>query len=210
ELAARLGEEAYRPFDLARGPLLRISLLRAGRSRILLVAAHHVITDLWSLSVALRDLQALYAAELGLGPAVTAPPPHPAEFVRWQASRLASNIGERQFDFWRGQLAGDLPALDLPVDRPRPPGQTFRGGVRTFDLEPALADAVRARARAQDVTLYTLLLAAYQAFLGRISGQPVVRVGSPASGRTAAQFAGLVAYLVNPVVLRADLAQDPS
>ena len=208
-LADRLAEQAYQPFPLAEGPLFRLALLRTADSHILLVSAHHAIADLWSLSVVLRDLQALYAAQLGLPGGCEAAAPHPSEFVRWQEQLVGSGAGESQFKFWLGQIAGEIPALDLPADRARPPAQTFAGAARTLRLDPALAGSLRDLARSRGITLYTLLLAAYQAFLGRITGQTLVQVGSPASGRTLPRFSGLVAYLVNTVVLRADLSEDP-
>jgi amino acid adenylation domain-containing protein/non-ribosomal peptide synthase protein (TIGR01720 family) len=209
ELSLRLEEEAGRPFHFGEGPLFRLSLLRAGGERLLLLSAHHAIADLWSLSVALGDLTALYAAELGQAPPPALRPPHPAEFVRWQERWMGSEAGGRQLEFWRRRLAGGGPALQLPSDRPRPPAQSFAGAARTLRIEPALAASLRRLARSEGITLYTLLLAAYQAFLVRVTGQPSVRVGSPASGRTLPRFSNLVAYLVNAVVLPADLSSDP-
>ncbi len=209
-LPARLAGEAYAPFNLAEGPLFRASLLRDGGSRILLISCHHLIADLWSLSVVLRDLRELYAAALGLEEPPAPSGVHPAEFVRWQAQKIDSPSGRRQLEHWRGVLSGNLPALELPADRPRPASQTFAGGARTLELDPDLTAALRRLAREKGVTLYTLLVAAYQALLHRLTGQRVILVGSPASGRTLPRFEGLVAYLVNTVVLRAEFAGDPT
>jgi amino acid adenylation domain-containing protein/non-ribosomal peptide synthase protein (TIGR01720 family) len=209
-LAGRLGEEAYKPFDFAHGPLFRMALLRTPDFPVLLVSCHHGTADLWSLSLVLGDLQALYAAALRLREAPPKSAPHPADFVRWQAEVMGGPAGERQLEFWRARLAGDFPALDLPADRPRPALQTFAGGAHTFPLPANLTTALRRLARAKGVTLYTLLLAAYQVFLHRLTGQERVLVGSPASGRTQPRFAELVACLVNTVVLRADFSDDPA
>lgn len=208
--AAGLAERAFAPFDLSRGPLFRLCLLDAGPTKVLLVAAHHAVADLWSLSLVLRDLQALYAAERGDGDPPGARPPHPAEKVRRELHLLGSERGEAQVVFWRERLARQAAPLDLPSDRPRPKVQTYRGGVRAHRLDPGLAHAARALARSRGVTLFALLLAAYEAFLARITGAADFQVGVPASGRTEARFASLVAYLVNPVVVRADVADDPS
>ncbi len=210
DLPSRLADEACRPFDLERGPLLRVSLLRTDRGLILLLAAHHLVADLWSLSVALSDLQALYAAEVGAGPAPVAPAPHPAAYVLRQGALIDGPEGERQLAFWRERLAGEPPALDLPADRPRPAVQTFRGGARTLHIEASLAGALRGLARSRGVTLYMLLLAAYQAYLRRVTGQDDLLIGSPVSGRASPDLAGLVGYLINTVVLRADLSNDPT
>jgi len=209
-LAARLGEEAYQPFDFANGPLFRMTLLRAPDFPVLLVACHHGTADLWSLSLVLEDLQALYAAALGLREAPPKSTPHPADFVRWQMGVMGSPAGERQLEFWHERLSEDFPALDLPADRPRPALQSFAGGALTFLLPSNLTIALRRLARDQGVTLYTLLLAAYQVFLHRLTGQQRLRVGSPVSGRTQPGFAELVACLVNTVVLRADFSGDPA
>jgi amino acid adenylation domain-containing protein/non-ribosomal peptide synthase protein (TIGR01720 family) len=209
-LADQLGEEAYKPFDFANGPLFRMALLRAPDFPVLMVACHHGTADLWSLSLVLADLQALYAAALGLREAPPKSAPHPADFVRWQAGLMGGPAGVQQLEFWRERLAGDYPALDLPIDRPRPAAQTFAGGALTFPLPSNLTTALRGLARDRGVTLYTLLLAAYQVFLHRLTGQAEVRVGSPASGRTHPKFAELVACLVNTVVLRADFSGDPA
>ncbi|MFN8178108.1 MAG: non-ribosomal peptide synthase/polyketide synthase [bacterium] len=209
-LAARLADDAYRPFDLRRGPLFRVRLYRAGADRILLLSAHHSVVDLWSLSVVLRDLQSLYAAERrGERPALP-PAPHPSEHVAWQEELVGGEPGRALVELWRGELAGEIPALDLPADRPRPALQSFDGDVRTFRLDCALTAALRDFARSRGVTTYAVLLAAFQAYLSRVTGQRDVVVGAPAAGRTQARFADLVAFLVNPVVLRADLRDDPS
>ena len=209
ELSQTLADIAHAPFDLERGPLFKLSLLRAGDERVLLVCAHHAVADLWSLSLVLHDLQASYASRTAGAPPLDAAP-HPEAFLRWQAELLDGAVGQRQLAYWREQLSGEIPTLDLPTDRPRPLAHSFRGGVRTLALDPSLSRALRALARERGVTLFTLLLAGYQAFLTRITGQAEVLVGVPASGRTAPGFAGLVAYLVNAVVLRADLAADPT
>ncbi|MGH9867322.1 MAG: non-ribosomal peptide synthase/polyketide synthase, partial [Candidatus Polarisedimenticolia bacterium] len=210
-MASRLADEAHRPFDLERGPLVRVTLFDAGdQERILLIAAHHAVADLWSLSVVLRDLQAAYGAALDSSPAPSGPAPHPFAFVRWQQQLVEGLEGDRQLRFWLDRLGGDLPPLELPADRVRPAAQTFRGGARTARLAPATVAAARRMARARGVSLYTVLLSAWQALLGRVTPHEEILIGSPAAGRTRAGFSDLVAYLVNTVVLRCDLRGDPA
>ncbi|HYP26892.1 MAG TPA: amino acid adenylation domain-containing protein [Blastocatellia bacterium] len=208
----RLIEEAHRPFDLQQGPLLRITLFtRAAREHILLLVAHHIAVDFWSLGVLLRELAMLYEAEKGGASAALAPLTlQYTDYVRWQAEMLRGPEGERLWAYWRGQLAGELPTLNLPTDRPRPSVQTYRGASQSFKLGRGLTDELKALARAHNATLYTVLLAAFQVLLHRYSGEEDILVGSPTAGRARAEFRDIVGYFVNPVVLRADLSGDPA
>ena len=197
-VAARLAGLAYRPFELAAGPLLRAALVSWGERRLLLLAVHHIVADLTSLEILLRELAAVATgAALPPPPALTY-----ADYVRWQAELLAGPEGERLWAFWRGELAGDLPRQALPTDRPRPAVQTFRGEVRGRALAPELAGGLRRLARERGATLFATALAGFQALLHRWTGQEETLVGSPAAGRTAPGLSAVVGYFVNPVVLR--------
>ncbi|MFN8546786.1 MAG: amino acid adenylation domain-containing protein [Candidatus Eisenbacteria bacterium] len=209
-LSARLADLALRPFDLERGPLARFGLYRVGREWILLLSIHHLIADLWSLSVLLKDLTSAYQGGGGAEIRVEEMPPHPSEFVSWQSGLLEGSEGESLIRALRQELGGEAPATSLPTDRSRPPGQTFRGGLLRFDLAPATASALRDLAKARGVTLYALLLAAFQLLVARLSGEREVWIGAPAAGRTRARFRDLVAYLVNPIVVRGDFSADPT
>src|SRR6185295_11857826 len=144
ELRARLEGEAWRPFDLAAGPLLRAQIYeRENGERVLLFAVHHLVCDFRSLAVAARELGALYLQETGGPPAALgAPVLQYTDFVRWQSDLLAGPRGERLWDYWRDELAG-VRDLDLPVDRPRPPIQTWRGVARTAELPADLVAALQ-------------------------------------------------------------------
>ncbi|HYG63154.1 MAG TPA: amino acid adenylation domain-containing protein, partial [Thermoanaerobaculia bacterium] len=211
-LAERLGDEAWRPFDLTAGPLLRLRLFtRPAGPSVLLLAVHHIVADFGSLAVMSRELGALYRQETG-GPAAALPPLalRYADFVRWQEERLSGPRGRILWDYWRHRLAGPPPDLDLPADRLRPPVQTYRGGARALGLPRALAEGARSLARDQGSTLFATLLALWQAQLGRYAGQEDFTVGSPMAGRGAPELQGLVGYFVNPVALRAGLAGEPT
>ncbi|HEY0556339.1 MAG TPA: condensation domain-containing protein, partial [Thermoanaerobaculia bacterium] len=204
ELARRLAAEAWRPFALERGPLLRARVFLGpdGATTILLVV-HHIVADFASLAVMARDLAALYRGE--------APAPLPlryTDFVRWQAETLAGARGERLWAYWRHQLAG-VRDLDLPVDHPRPPVQTWRGDARTLALPPELAAGLRGLASGRRATLFMALLAAFQTQLARYSGQEAFATGSPVAGRPLPELAGLVGYFVNTLPLRADFSGAP-
>jgi amino acid adenylation domain-containing protein len=204
-LEEALAREAWRPFDLETGPLLRASLLRRpGEDRLVLVV-HHVAADLWSVAILWRDLGALLAGH----PLRPAPAATYADFVAAQEELLAGPRGDALRAFWLRALAGAPPVLELPFDRPRPAVQSFRGADETARLGAPLSEALAALARAEGATLYQVLLAAFQTLLGRYSGQDDFVLGSPAAGRTSTALARVVGYFVNPLPLRADLAGDP-
>jgi amino acid adenylation domain-containing protein len=210
-LRARLEEEAERPFDLARGPLLRVALFRrsaAGPAAgdLLLLAVHHIVADFWSLGVLLGELGSLLRGE----PLPPAPAVSYLDFTRWQAERLAGPEGERLWSYWSAALPPRAPPIELPTDRPRPPLQSFRGGSRSLWLDRDLALGVQALGNRAGATPFMTLLAAFLALLHRTGGQEELRVGTPAAGRGAPELEGLVGYLVNPVVLRGDLGGGPT
>ncbi|HWS53533.1 MAG TPA: condensation domain-containing protein, partial [Pyrinomonadaceae bacterium] len=211
-LRERLAEEAHAPFDLERGPLMRVSLYtRAEDEHLLLLVVHHIVADFWSLAVLVEELGRLYEAERG-GPATPPPPPafRYADYVRWQDAMLRGAEGERLRAYWLEKLSGGLPVLNLPTDRPRPPLQTFRGARVPLRLDAALTRRLKTLGRERGATLYMTLLAGLQALLHRHTGQKDFLVGSPTSGRNRADFEGVVGYFINPVVVRADLSRDPT
>ena len=211
-LDERLTDLAHRPFDLESGPLLRVAVFtRLAQEHMVLLVMHHIISDFWSLAVLLDELRVLYPAEkrgtrLELEPLKL----NYADFVRWQSEMLASQEGERLWSYWKNHLAGDLPTLDLPTDRPRPPVQTYRGASHPFRLEAQLARELKQLGRSQGATLFMTLLAGFQALLHRYTGQEDMLTGSLMAGRDSAELAGLVGYFVNPLVLRADLSGLPT
>jgi len=212
ELQRRLAAAAYRPFDLAGSGALRVTVFRrSSREQVLLLAVHHLVADLWSLAILVADLGALYAAETGAAPP---PPPAPAasygDHVRRQAALLDGPRGARLWEAWRERLAGELPVLELPLDHPRPALQTYRGAIHRLVLPPPEAAALRAAARAGEVTPFALLLAAFQTLLHRYSGQQEILVGTPTAGRGAAGLREVVGCFVNPVPLRASFAGAPA
>ncbi|HYG61232.1 MAG TPA: amino acid adenylation domain-containing protein, partial [Thermoanaerobaculia bacterium] len=209
--ARRLAEEeAGRPFDLERGPVLRTTLLRLGAAHhALLLDIHHIASDGWSMGVMTREIAPLYAAA-----ADRRPSPLPqlavqyADFAVWQRRWLSGDVLERQLAYWRDKLAG-LPVLELPTDWPRPAEPTFRGVTFSHPLGAALTREARSRARQQDATLFMVLLAAFQALLERYTGQPDFAVGAPIANRNRAEVEPLIGFFVNSLVLRGDLTGDP-
>ena len=212
EVRALLAAEAFRPFDLERGPLVRARLWEVSPDRrVLLFAVHHIAADFTSAAVLLRDLGRLYGQETGGEPAGLPPVPAGwADYARWQERRLSGAAGERSWAYWRERLASPLPVLALPADRPRPPVLSDRGGAVALRLGQEAAGRLREVGRGSGATLFSVLLAAYQTLLGRYTGQEDLLVGAPAAGRTRREWAELVGYLVQPVALRADLSGDPT
>jgi amino acid adenylation domain-containing protein len=207
----RMVEEIYRPFDLEQGPLMRVNLFtRSTQDHILLLMLHHIVTDMWSLAMLIYETSLLYQAEKTGVPARVKPfRAQFADHVRWEAEMLAAFEGERLWAYWQEQLAGELPVLNLPTDRPRPSVQTDRGSAQSVQFSAELTQSLKALAQARGATLYMIVLAAFQVLLYRYTGQEDILVGSP-KARRRREMARVMGYFVNPVVLRADLAGDPS
>ena len=208
DLAQQISEEANRPFNLEQAPLLRAHLFqRSASDFILLLVMHHIATDFWSLAILAEELSALYPAECS-NRSVVLPAPRALynDFTRWQIEMLKGPRGEQLRAYWQQQLAGELPALHLPTDRPRPAVQTYHGNVHVTHLTAALTTQLKALSRQTGVTLNMLLLAAFQTLLYRYTGQDDFCVGSLAAGRTQADWAETVGYFVNPIVLRARIS----
>lgn len=211
DLNQYLIECSHRPFDLHSGPLIRVRLYRRGvREHILLLTAHHIIVDFWSLVVLLDELQKVYSALKAHQP-VCLPPldAQPSDYVDWQAELLAGPSGERLWEYWEKELACAPSISSLPSDRPRPAAQSFRGAVTIHRWDIELIEKLRRLARSQEATSFMLLLAAFQVLLHRYTGQEDILVGSSVTGRSRPEFAGTVGYFVNQLPLRANLSGNP-
>ncbi len=211
-LSERLVQETQRPFDLEHGPLLRVHLFRRSpQDHILLIVLHHLTADLWSLAELVRELAALYSAEKAGTPLLRPMPVlQYTDFVRWQAEMLTGPRGEELRTYWLEQLDRAQPTLNLLTDRPRPPIQTYRGESHRFRLNRDLTRRLKDLAIANNATLYMTLLASFQTLLYRYTGQEDILVGSPTASRSHAQFADIVGYLANPIVLRGNLSENPT
>ncbi|TMC19815.1 MAG: hypothetical protein E6J34_14610, partial [Chloroflexi bacterium] len=208
----RLLAQSNRPIDLRNGPILRFLLYRyADGDHILGLIVHHIAVDFWALELLLHELSLLYAVEkTGL---VSSLPPvqwQNADYVRWQQAMLDSQEGEEHWRYWQDVLAGELPMLNLPTDRPRPPVQTYEGALHSVPFSADLTQRLRAVAHETQVTLFTLVLTAYQVLLHRYTQQDDIVVATPALGRTRSEWKRVIGYLANPVVVRARFAHDIS
>ncbi len=205
-------EEIQRPFDLARGPLIRASLLRLGeQEHVVLLLLHHIITDGWSNGILLRELATLYAA-FSSGKPLPLPelPIQYADYALWQREWLQGEALQSLLAYWKQQLGDEPPVLKLPTDRPRPAIQSFRGARHSFALPKPLTQAIEALSRQEGVTLFMTLLAAFKALLFRYTGQDDLLVGSTMANRTRREVEDLIGYFVNTIVLRTNLAGNPS
>ena len=199
------------PFELARGPLLRASLLRlADDEHWFLLTLHHIVTDGRSSAVLGRELSALYNAHR-----LNAPSPLPklplqyADYAVWQREFLHGAVLERQLAYWKPVLA-ELPVQDLPTDRARPAQADSRGGWLSFEIDATLTRRLRELGRREGATLFMTLLAAFTVLLHRYSGQDDVVVGVPADGRTRPEFERLIGFFVNTLALRVDMRGVPA
>nr|QEO74785.1 AMP-dependent synthetase and ligase [uncultured bacterium] len=203
ELMSALQAEAYLPFNLERGPVFKAVLFKgAAEGDVLLLVVHHIVFDGWSLWVLLDELATLYAAQLKNVPAVLPDiNVQYGDFVRWQSELLAGREAERLWDYWRRELEGELPVLSLPIFKERPAVQTFRGASHMFVLNERLIERLRALAKEEGATLYTVLLAVFQVLLHRYTGQDHLTVGSPTSSRSRNDFERVVGCFFNAMVL---------
>ncbi|MEP7336399.1 MAG: amino acid adenylation domain-containing protein, partial [Acidobacteriota bacterium] len=204
ELQERFNAEAHRPFDLECDPLARVLLFKhaPGGDRLLLVA-HHIVIDFWSLGILARDIGLAYQAARLSQPIKLAPPPMDyREYVRQQNESLSGSEGNDLLAFWQRELAGELPALDLPIDRPRPPVKSFNGATEVFHLSSELASSLKQIGEVNQATPFMAVLAAFQALLHRYTRQRDLPVGVMSAGRNRADLGGIVGYFVNPLVIR--------
>ncbi|HEY7574850.1 MAG TPA: condensation domain-containing protein, partial [Thermoanaerobaculia bacterium] len=204
--------EASEPFDLGRPPLLRARVLRLDpEEHWLLLTMHHIVSDDWSMGVLYRELEELYGAfRSGRAPALPDLPIQYADYAAWQARWLTGDTLAAQLSYWKESLSGELPALDLPTDRPRPPSPSYRGADVRRVLPPRLSERVEALSRRENATLFMTLLAAFQVLLSRYCGQTDIPVGTPIAGRHRRETEDLIGFFVNTLVLRADLSDDPA
>src|SRR6185503_19663764 len=212
DLKEDLSRASQRPFELETGPLMRVELFtRTPDEPILLLTVHHLIGDFWSLVIMMEELGEWYASA-GEGIEATRPSQqlNYVDYVHWQTGMLAGPEGERLWSYWKAKLEGELPLLNLPVDRPHPSIQTHRGSSLIFRLAEPLSSSIKELVKSEGTTLYVYVRAAFQCLLHRYSGQDDILIGSPAAGRDRAELAEVVGYFANPVVMRTDFSGNPT
>jgi alpha-ketoglutarate-dependent taurine dioxygenase len=204
--------EARTPFDLARGPLLRVALVRtAPAEHLLLLTMHHIVSDGWSMNVLLKEVAALYDAfRRGRPSPLPELPIQYADFALWQRGWLAGAELQSRLDYWKARLAGAPPVLELPADRPRPAVMSYRGAALNFKIPHDLAAALRELSHREGVTLFILMLAAFKTLLSRYARQEDVVVGVDVANRGRVEVEPLVGFFINMLVMRSSLAGDPT
>lgn len=212
EVENSLTLEARIPFNLTQGPLLRARLLRfTDTQHILQLTFHHSIFDGWSLGIFFRELGTFYTAHItGKAPTLPALPIQYADFAVWQREWLQGKKLQQQFSYWKQQLSGALPILNLPTDRPRPPIQTSNGALYHFTFPRTLYTNIQRLAQQEGVSLFMLLLAAFEMLLYRYTGQTDISIGIPIANRTHSELEELIGFFSNTLVLRVDLSANPS
>jgi amino acid adenylation domain-containing protein len=205
-------EHAQRNFDLSRGPLLSVALMRlTSQEHIMLCAMHHIITDGWSTGVFVRELAALYSPfREGFPSELPELPVQYADFTLWQREWLQGEALDEQLTYWKNRLGQSLPTLELLADRSRPLTQSYRGRKQALALSPELTDALTAFSQREGVTLFMTLMSAFIAMLHEYTGQEDFVVGTDIANRTRSETEELIGFFVNQLVLRADVTGDPT
>ncbi|KEO82561.1 non-ribosomal peptide synthetase, partial [Tumebacillus flagellatus] len=204
--------EAERPFDLQVGPLIRAHLIQlAETEHVLVLNMHHIVSDGWSLQVLIREFVALYEAfAAGVPSPLPELPIQYRNYAAWQREWLQGDVLEEQMSYWKEQLGGELPVLQLPTDRPHPSAQTYRGAEESFTLPSELTQELQALSRRHGTTMFMTLLGAFQLLLSRYSGQEDISVGTPIAGRHHHDTEQLIGFFVNTLVMRTDLSGAPT
>jgi len=204
--------EGRHKFDLSQGPLVRISLFRKTEEEsVLLLNMHHIIGDGWSMGILTRELVELYNTySKGEEPSLPELPIQYSDYANWQREWLQGDVLERQLTYWKEQLEGDIPVLQLPFDRQRPPVQSYLGARETFVLTEELTSGLKALGQRRGSTLFMTLLAGFQTLLSRYTGQEDIAVGTPVAGRSRQETEGLIGCFINTLVMRTDLSGNPT
>jgi non-ribosomal peptide synthetase component F len=212
ELDRLVVRESQRPFELARGPLIRALLIRlSSEEHVLLLVLHHIVFDAWSAGVLIREFGEFYeSAAGGTSPSCPELPIQYADYALWETGRLRGDTLEGHRRYWKQQLSGGIPALQLPMDRPRPRMSSFRGAVRPLELTHELCGSIRALCRREGVTPFMTLLSAFLVLLHRFTEEDDIAVGSPVAQRSSAGTEALIGLFINTLVFRGDLSGDPS
>ncbi len=200
-------EEIARPFDLSNGPLLRVTVLRLSeQSHVLVLVMHHIISDGWSLGIFFQELAALYTGNSSLPPL----PLQYADFASWQRRSLNGEVLQTKINYWKKQLAGAPPLLELPTDYPRPSVQTFHGSSEEFQINQELTAKLKTLSQQSGTTLFMTLLAVFATLLSRYSRQEDIVIGSPIANRNQSELESLIGLFVNTLVLRTQIQGNPT
>lgn len=207
-----INQDATTPFNLGQGPLIRASLIKIKHDEyILLFTMHHIVSDGWSIGVFIREIIELYRSFTnGKTSMLPRLPIQYADFSLWQRKFLSGENLDKQLHYWQDTLLNVPPVLDLPLDRPRQPGDHHSGSSQALTIAPELSQALLSLSQKEGTTLFMTLLAAFQVLLGRYSNQDDICVGTPIANRNRAETTGLIGFFINTLVLRTDLSGNPT
>jgi amino acid adenylation domain-containing protein len=204
-------EEANRPFDLKNGPLFRTTLYRLNQRRhVFVMAMHHIVSDAWSTALLAHEVSELYTARVsGYSSSLPDLPIQYSDFAVWQRQWLDGAVREQHLEYWKRQLSGNLPVLELPADAARPEEQAFHGAALSFAILQPLAQSFKAFCRAENVTLFMALLAVFKVLLHRYTGSEDLVVGTPIANRQRHEVENLIGFFTNTLAIRTDLSGNP-
>ena len=211
KLHSIISEEKIRPFDLEKGPLFRVILVKLSPSKnVFIIVMHHIISDGWSMSILVQEVIGNY---LALRSKIQTPyaslPVQYKDFAFWQNRLLEGDGIKEQEKYWIDDLSDNLPVLNLPTDRPRPVVQTQKAGTARIKLDEKMLHGIKELARKEDVTMFMLTLALFNVMLSKLSGQDDIIVGSPIAGRNNTQIEPLIGFFVNVLPMRVNLTENP-
>ncbi|MFY9570882.1 MAG: condensation domain-containing protein, partial [Blastocatellia bacterium] len=207
-----LDEEANKSFDLSTGRLMRAALIKtAEHEHVLTLVMHHIVSDGWSMGVLVRELSTLYSAfSVGQETPLEELPIQYSDYVLWQREWMSGDVLDEQLAYWKQSLHSMPPLLELPTDRLRPPVQTFKGSRLSEELGADLSQRLKVIARAEGVTMFMLLMAAFKVLLYRYTGQQDITVGTPVANRSRLETEPLIGLFVNTLVMRTDMSGNPT
>ncbi|PDZ09110.1 non-ribosomal peptide synthetase [Bacillus pseudomycoides] len=212
ELKRLVQNEAEEPFHLGQGPLIRTRILKVDKEEwVLLCTMHHIVSDGWSMGILLEEWMAFYEGAISGKPVeLRELPVQYADFAMWQKEWQKEENLDQHLQYWKEELAGELPVLQLPMDRPRPAVQTHRGASQSLMVANSLREKLKELSLQEDSTLFMTLMAAYQSFLSRYTGQDDILAGSPIANRNVKEIEGLIGFFANTLVYRADFSGNPT
>jgi amino acid adenylation domain-containing protein len=212
EVQTLVTRDCQRSFDLTRCPLMRATLVLTGeKDQVLILMMHHIIGDVWSVRVAMRELATLYEAFASKRPSpLPELPIQYCDYAIWQREWLQGEVLQSHLAYWKQKLTGMPEELELPTDRPRPPVQSIWGAKHFLKISREAADALRAIGQQEKASLFMTLLATWKVLLHRYTGQEDIVVGAPVANRNRSEFESLVGFFVNSLILRTDLSGDPT
>ena len=204
--------EAKKPFNLAKDPLLRITLVHLDEAEyVALLTMHHIVSDAWSIGIFTREIAQLYEAFCTGQPSpLPVLPIQYADFAAWQRQWLQGEVLNKQLSYWKKQLGSNPPVLQLPTDRPRPKVRTFNGSKQSFSVPTEIVKGLKKLSQKEEVTLFMTLLSAFKTLLYRYTFQEDILIGSPIANRNQKQTESLIGFFINTLVLRTNLSGNPT